>query len=133
MSAPDKTSAVTPLRQIGPGKYQTRIALRTSSVGAYAFDLVDTPGLTPQALAQAGTRSLFYGYADEYRVLLANTDLLKALCERSGGKFAPSVEEIFARRGDGGVVSKPLWSYFAALGLVLFLLDILVRRWIGRS
>ncbi len=131
MSAPDKTTAVTPLRQIGPGQYQVRIALQTSRAGAYAFALVDTPGLTPQALAQAGTRSLFYGYADEYRVLAANTDLLKALCERSGGKFAPSVEEIFAPRGDGGVISKPLWRYFAALGLVLFLLDVLARRWVG--
>jgi Ca-activated chloride channel homolog len=133
MSAPDKTAAVTPLRQIGPGKYQARIALQTSSAGAYAFDLVDTPGLTLQTRAQAGTRSLFYGYADEYRVLPANTDLLKALSERSGGKFAPSVEEIFARRGDGGVVSKPLWRYFAALALALFLLDVIARRWLGRS
>lgn len=132
VTAPDKASAVTPLRQIAPGTYQARIALQASTAGVYAFDLVDTLGLTPQALAQAGTRSLFYGYSDEYRVLPANIDLLKALCERTGGKFAPSVEEIFARRGDGGVVFKPLWSYFAALGLVLFLLDVLVRRWAGR-
>jgi Ca-activated chloride channel homolog len=132
VTAPNRTSTVTSLRQIGPGKYQTRIALQASTAGAYAFELVDTPGLTPQAIAQAGTRSLFYGYADEYRVLPANIDLLKVLCERTGGKFAPSVEEIFARRGDGGLVSKPLWSTFAALGLGLFLLDVLVRRWVGR-
>lgn len=132
MTSPDRTSAVTPLRQIGLGKYQAHIALKAPTPGAYGFDLVETPGLTPQALAQAGTRSLFYGYSDEYRVLPANIDLLKALCERTGGKFAPRVEEIFARRGDGGLVSKPLWSYFAALGLVLFLLDVLVRRWPGR-
>lgn len=132
MSAPDKTSAVMPMRQIGPGKYQARIALQASSVGAYTFDLIDAPGLTPQARAQVGTRSLFYGYSDEYRVLPTNIDLLKALCERSGGKFAPRIEEIFAPRGDGGLVSKPLWRYFAALGLVLFLLDIWVRRWANR-
>ncbi len=129
VTAPDKTSSVTTLRQIGPGKYEAHIALQTSSAGAYGFELIETPGLTAHAVAQAGTRSLFYGYADEYRVMPTNIELLKTLCQRSGGKFAPSVEEIFARRGDGGVVSKPLWSYFAALGLALFLLDVLTRRW----
>ena len=133
VTAPDRAAGVTPLRQIGPGKYQARIALQASTAGAYAFELVDTPGLTPQALMQAGTRSLFYGYSDEYRILPKNIELLKALCERTGGKFAPKVEEIFARHGDGGLVSKPLWSYFAAVGLVFFLLDILVRRWAGRG
>jgi hypothetical protein len=38
------------------------------------------------------------------------------------------MEEVFARRGDGGLVSKPLWRHFAALGLLLFLFDILLRR-----
>ena len=132
VTAPDKGSTVALLRQIGPGKYQARVALQASSAGAYAFELVDTPGLTAQAIAQAGTRSLFYAYSDEYRVMPANIELLKTLCERSGGKFAPSIEEIFARRGDGGLVYKPLWSYFAALGLALFLLDLLVRRWPSR-
>jgi Ca-activated chloride channel homolog len=132
VTAPDKISEVTLLRQIGPGKYQARVALETSSAGAYAFDIVETPGLTTQEIARAGTRSLFYGYSDEYRVMPANIELLKTLSERTGGKFAPTVEEIFARRGDGGIVSKPLWNYFAVLGLALFLLDILVRRWSSR-
>jgi len=128
MIAPDRTSAVSQLRQVGPGRYQARVALHAPTVGAYTFELVDTPGLTPQALARAGTRSLFYGYSDEYRNPSPNSDLLKALCEQTGGKFAPQMEEVFARRGDGGLVSKPLWRHFAALGLLLFLLDILLRR-----
>ncbi|HEX9452240.1 MAG TPA: VWA domain-containing protein [Burkholderiales bacterium] len=132
MSAPDATSAVSQLRQIGPGKYQARIALQASTAGSYVFDLVDTPGLTPQALAQTGTRSLFYGYSDEYRDVGPNIGLLRALCERTGGKFAPQMEDVFARQGDGGVVSKPLWRYFAAIGLALFLLDVALRRISGR-
>jgi hypothetical protein len=89
---------------------------------------VDTPGLTPQALARAGTHSLVYGYSEEYRDLTPNFGLLRALCERTGGKFAPQVEDVFARRADGTLLSQPLWRYFAALGLVLFLFDILFRR-----
>ncbi len=132
MSTPDKTPVVTPLRQIGPGKYQARIPLAGAAAGSYVFDLADTPGLTAPELARAGTRSLYYGYSDEYRDMFPNIGLLRALCERTGGKFAPNMEEVFARRGDGGLVSRPLWRHFAAIGLVLFLLDILFRRLSGR-
>ena len=128
MTAPDKTSAVAPMPQIGPGKFHARIALPTM-IGVYDFALIDTLDVREKM----GTRSLYYGYSDEYRVLPANVELLKALCERSGGKFAPTIEDIFAKHGDGGVSSKPLWNYFAALGLVMFLLDVLVRRWPGPS
>lgn len=133
MTAPDGTSAVSPLRQTGPGKYQARIALHATNAGAYQFGLVPSPGLTPQALAQTGTRSLYFGYADEYRHLSPNVALLRSLAERTGGKFAPRVDDIFARHSDGGLATKPLWRHFAALGLLLFLLDILLRRVIARQ
>jgi hypothetical protein len=42
------------------------------------------------------------------------------------------MEDVFARQGDGGLVSKPLWQYFAAIGLALFLLDVALRRISGR-
>src|SRR3954469_15204180 len=132
MITPDRVSAVSQLRQIGPGKYQARIALQARTAGAYVFELADTPGLTPQQAAQAGTRRLSYGYAEEYRDMFPNIALLKALCERTGGTFAPQMQDVFARRGDGGLESRPLWRYFAAIGLALFLLDILFRRMSGR-
>jgi hypothetical protein len=42
--------------------------------------------------------------------------------------MAPAADEIFRPRGDGGVSSVPLWPYYAGAALLLFLLDILVRR-----
>ena len=42
-----------------------------------------------QEAARAGTRSLFYPYSDEYRVLPPNLPLLKALSESTGGKLRP--------------------------------------------
>jgi Ca-activated chloride channel family protein len=132
MIMPDQTSAVSQLRQIGPGKYQARFALQARAAGSYVFELLDTPGLTSQQVAQAGTRSLSYGYAEEYRDMVPNIGLLKALCERTGGTFAPQMQDVFARRGDGGLVSTPLWRYLAAIGLALFLLDVLFRRMSGR-
>jgi hypothetical protein len=94
----------------------------------YRFELLEGGGLSAHEVAQAGTRSLAYTWPDEYRVLPANTRLLQALSERTGGGFEPKQEDIFAARGDGGVVARPLWPWLAAAALLLFLLDLLVRR-----
>ena len=94
----------------------------------FRFELIESPGVSVQEAARAGTRSLFYPYSDEYRVLPPNLPLLKALSESTGGKLAPKASEIFADLGDGGSVSKALWQYFAAAALALFLVDVFVRR-----
>ncbi|MGH8632438.1 MAG: hypothetical protein ACREU7_16950, partial [Burkholderiales bacterium] len=71
---------------------------------------------------------------DEYRLLPVNLPLLRTLSEQTGGSLAPAEEEIFRLRGDGGIERTPLWPLFAGTALLLFLLDILVRRvpWSGR-
>jgi hypothetical protein len=50
------------------------------------------------------------------------------LSEQTGGRFAPRADEIFRPRGDGGITTTPLWPYCTGAALLLFLLDILVRR-----
>jgi hypothetical protein len=71
---------------------------------------------------------LAYPWSEEYRLLPPDNALLRALSERTGGVFSPRADEIFAPRGDGGIVLKSLWPWFAAAALLAFLLDILVRR-----
>jgi Ca-activated chloride channel homolog len=128
VTEPDGLSSVVLLSHVGPGRYQTRVPLRASKAAPYGFELVETPGITAQQLAKVGAVSLFYAHSDEYRVLPPNQALLKTLSEKTGGKFMPKAEEIFANDGDGGRVSKALWQYCAAGALILFLLDILARR-----
>ena len=125
---PTGESSVTVLRQVAPGLYQARVPLATARSAPFRFELIESPGLSKQEVAGIGTRSLFYPYSDEYRMVPANIELLKALSRETGGKFAPRAEEIFADLGDGGTVSTELWQYFAATALLLFLLDIFVRR-----
>ena len=119
---------VVVLRQVAPGKYQLHSPLGASHSAPLRFELIPSPGLPAQELARAGTRSLFYFHSDEYRMLPPNIPLLKALSESTGGKLAPEPAEIFAPAGDGGTVALSLWQYFAAAALLLFLLDIAVRR-----
>ncbi len=128
ITGPDGRTDIEPLRQIAPGEYRARVQLDASRAAPYRFELLDGPGLTKRDLAHAGTRRLFIPYPDEYRVLPANLELLKAIGASTGGGFAPKIEEIFAAHGDGGMVTQPLWQLFALGALVIFLIEIVVRR-----
>ena len=128
VTLPDGGSAVLLLRQVAPGRYRASTTIEASAGAPYRFALLEGGGLSPRELAQAGTRSLTYPWPDEYRVLPANTRVLRTLSERTGGTFEPKAEDIFADRGDGGVVARPLWPWLTAAALLLFLLDVLVRR-----
>jgi Ca-activated chloride channel family protein len=128
VTAPDGNTSVLGLRQIAPGRYRASAAIEPGRSAPYRFELLEGGGLPARDVAQAGARGLTYPWPDEYRVLPPNTRLLQALSERTGGVFEPEPEDIFADRGDGAVVARPLWPWLAAAALVLFLLDVLVRR-----
>jgi Ca-activated chloride channel family protein len=116
------------LRQTGPGHYEATVAVATAGNQPYGFELVAGPGLPGEIARRAGTRQLFYPYPDEYRSYPPDLDLLQAVAAQTGGKVGASVAEIFDPQGDHGVSRKPLWPWFAAAALVLYLLDILARR-----
>jgi hypothetical protein len=127
VTRPDGSTSVVTLAQTGAGTYQSRISLdKSTQVGR--FELEDSPGMPKQASLRAGSRTLHRDYADEYRAFPPNMELLGALASATGGKVAPSVAEIFAQQGDASRATKTLWPWFAALGLILYLLDIAVRR-----
>ena len=125
---PDAQSNVMVLRQVAPGTYRASMPLQASRRAAYRFELLPSPGISPQEVAQAGARGLFYPKSDEYRALPPNVALLEALSRQTGGKLAPEAEEVLAPSSDAGMVSTPLWPYLAAAALLLFLADIAVRR-----
>jgi hypothetical protein len=128
ITPPSGDSSVAELPQIAPGRYATRIPLAGASSVPWHFELLPGEELRAADLARAGSRRLFYTYPDEYRLLPPNLPLLRALSEQTGGTLAPRAEEIFRPRGDGGITTTPLWPTFTAAALLLFLLDILVRR-----
>ena len=128
VTAPRGRAEVALLHQVGPGAYRIQVALAASERLPWRFEILPGPGISATDIAQAGTRTLFYAHSDEYRLRPANLALLRTLSEQTGGVFAPQAEEIFRPRGDGGVAATVLWTYCAAAALLLFLLDILVRR-----
>jgi hypothetical protein len=128
VTSPDGRSSVLPLRQFAPGRYRASMEVEPGRSAPYRFALLAGGGLSAAELAQAGTRSLTWPWPDEFRILPPDTRLLEALSARTGGSFEPKAEDIFADRGDGGQVATPLWPWLVAATLLLFMLDVLVRR-----
>ena len=128
VTAPNGSSSLAALRQVAPGQYRAQVPLSGPQSAPWRFELLAGAGIAGAENARLGNRSLFYSYPDEYRLLPANLPLLRTLSEQTGGSFAPRAEEIFRPRGDNGAVTVPLWPYCGGAALLLFMLDILVRR-----
>ena len=133
MTGPDGRTATLQLPRTGAGVHQLRVPLQVGAAPV-RFELLDSPGLSRQAAARAGTRELHYSRSDEYRAFPPNMDLLRTLAEQTGGKVAPDIGEVFAGNGDASRRSLALWPWLALLGLLFFLADLTVRRapWVWR-
>lgn len=114
-----------PLTQVAPGTYEGRFDLEGD--GAY---LVQASQQEPDGTVATQTGGVVAPYSREYRALGINRQLLEEIARRTGGSvlgepaaaFAPVMTETPARR------SRELWPYLLALGGLLFLLDIALRR-----
>jgi len=53
---------------------------------------------------------------------------LRSISELTGGKFLPEEEDIFADYGENSSIAIPLWNRILLVALILFLIDISIRR-----
>ncbi len=117
--APDQNVSEIPIRQVAPGSYAAKAPLKQK--GTFTFRAISDQ--------TAGTsRVLPYSYPDEYHFYPPNTDLLRAVATETGGSFQPNATEIFNTRGETTALPTPLWPHLAATALVLFVVDVLLRR-----
>ena len=115
------------LRQTGPGRYQARVPV-ADGAGPARFELAESPGVPKAMVAKAGVRELHRAYPAEYRLYPPDAALLRSLSAQTGGKYAPEARDVFAAYGDSAQTPRALWPWFAAAGLLLYLLDLGVRR-----
>jgi len=126
------------LKQTAPGRYVAEF--ETPAAGAYHLNLTQkTAGGT---LLHQQTRGLIVGYPDELRLNPTNNELLKSVAEATEGRFDPLPAELFSTdargtsAGTGASVAgprtvqrtTPLWPYLVAAALLLFVLDVALRR-----
>lgn len=121
------------MRQSGPGRYELRWPADGTSRGTTRFELAD--GVPAEVRADAGIREVVDAYPEEYRLKPVDRTFLDALATQTGGKVAPEPADVFAPLGESATVPRPLWPWFGGAALLLYLLDLLIRRlpWLRRS
>lgn len=122
LRTPDGAQVSLALPQAAPGVYQVRLA--APRPGAYELELT-------QARSGGATRDVA-GFAVPYPAELGDTSVdgaaLAAIAGATGGRILPDGAAAFAGWAPAaGARFQPLWPWFAALGLGLFLLDIALR------
>jgi uncharacterized membrane protein len=116
---PEQSVSEVAVHQVGPGAYEAKYPI--TNKGSYLFRAVgqDSGG---------ASRVIAYSYPDEYHFYPPNTELLRSISNETQGRFQPRPEEIVDANGETTALPTPLWPYLAAVALVLYLTDVLLRR-----
>ena len=111
------------MAQVAPGRYQAEFD--TAQPGSYQLMFSQT---RDNQLLGRQTRGLAVGYPDELRLRPANADLLKSIAGASGGRFEVRPESVFDVPEQTAPRAVPLWPYLATAAVLLFVLDVALRR-----
>ncbi|MGE0479967.1 MAG: glutamine amidotransferase [Phycisphaerae bacterium] len=117
------------LTQTGPGHYEGDFEAREP--GSYIVNLSYRMGSGPDAASGMLQTGVSVAYSPEYKELQANLPLLRALAERTGGRVLDlaRVDAPYQRAGlPRAEARRPIWEDLVRLFLILFLLDVAVRR-----
>lgn len=138
---PNGETRNVPMRQTAPGRYESDFPLeRFGSFLLHASleKAVDEQGQgAPNAGKGGATRSVqvaeSFGhvtnpYPREYLALAPDTVTLARAAQTTGGKMDPTPAEIFDPAGESIKYHQDLWSRFIGAALVVYLIDLLVRR-----
>ena len=112
------------LEQKGPGRYEAKFP--TKEVGAYLLNLMD---LKDGQLRGSQVLGASVNYSPEFAATEPNINLLTRLAEAGGGKVIdPTVDNPFLRDRKKTFQPVDLWETLLRLAIVLFTLDVGVRR-----
>lgn len=120
-----------PLVQTAPGRYVAEFD--TPHSGAYHLNLSQRAANGGPVIHQQ-TRGLTVGYSDELRLRPTNTELLQQIATATGGRFDPKPNEALLDAPRESAAprmaqqTRPLWPELVMLALVLFVLDVALRR-----
>jgi Mg-chelatase subunit ChlD len=112
-----------PLLQTAPGRYQ--VEFDTAQEDDYFLQVTGKKDGQPRFQQAVG---LAIGCQEELRLRPLHETLLRQLAEQTGGKYQPLPEEVF-RSGDRyAQQTMPLWPWLVLAAVVLFVLDVALRR-----
>ena len=126
---PDLTLQSLPFRQIAPGRYETKLPM--NDMGSYVLKIrqVRDGEDGKEEVVSDYTRAVTISYKPEYRHLSLNENFLRELASSTGGKYNPTMEELFRVTPEDAVpVRKRLWPWLLGAALFLFVVDVALRR-----
>ena len=131
MVAPDGTVQPVRIEQTGPGRYEGEFNAEKS--GSYVVNVAYAGGEGDNAMSGTLQTGVAIAYSPEYKELQANDALLNAIEDESGGRALDwneaSAASVFDRSGLKLAESRrSVWEELVRWMLVLFLLDVAVRR-----
>lgn len=121
--APDLTVTPVELRQVGPGRYQARMAVNQDGAWLVGVALTQDGALVGKTVAEA-----VQPWSPEYRGGGGGPALMAELGRLGGGGEITDPAEVFARPDVPREVPWPLWPHLLWLGAALLLLDVALRR-----
>ncbi len=125
VSPTGKRETVT-LQQSGPGHYEARFPTR--EVGAYLLNLMDFENGQLRGVQAVGAN---INYSPEFNAAEPNLNLLRRLAESGGGKLlnpASPTDNPFLHDRRKTYQARDLWEWLLRLAIVLFVVDVGVRR-----
>jgi uncharacterized protein (DUF58 family) len=117
--AGDGTSAQLSARQVGPGRYEARLVTDASQPLTISVSGPDGAGQT---------RLILPDPAAEYRFRPPDTAVLAGIAEATGGAVSPDAAALRRSAAPTRAARRALWPALVALALLLWMLDVLLRR-----
>jgi hypothetical protein len=117
-----------PMRQTAPGRYEANFPL-----DQYGSFLLRAEHAKPAENGELKPLAMSYGhvtnpYPREYASFDPDLERLTRAALAGGGSVDPAPTKVFDPAGQKIVSYRPLWNRFVLAAIVLFLLDLLVRR-----
>lgn len=126
---PDQSAEPLSLTQTGPGVYEGDFDARAA--GSYIANFNYRIGSGAQAASGTLQTGLSVAYSPEFRELETNVALLRELADRTGGRLLAVADAAaaFDKAGLSNAQTRlPIWEYLIRWMLLLFLIDVAVRR-----
>ncbi|HQY62759.1 MAG TPA: hypothetical protein PK141_15280, partial [Polyangiaceae bacterium] len=129
---PSGEKKTVPMKQTAPGRYEADFPLeRFGSFLLHASlerEVTDAKGTTRSAQVAESFGHVQNPYPREYLALAPDVGTLRRAAELTGGTFSPAPAAVFDPAGETIRYHQDLWPRFILAALVVYLLDLLVRR-----
>jgi uncharacterized membrane protein len=126
---PGQESQTLRLTQTGPGRYEAEFDTRAR--GNYIVNLAYQMGQGKEMVSGTLRTGLSIAYSPEYSQLRPNLSLLEEICSLTHGRMLAAVDAgtVFDRAGlPRAEARRAMWESLVQWMLVLFLLDVAIRR-----